>query len=67
MSPWETSAWIIIMMLLYLLPSLIAGARHHKNGAPIFALNLFMGWTVIGWAAAFIWALTYQDAPGHRY
>jgi hypothetical protein len=49
------------MMLLYLLPSLIAGARHHKNGAPIFALNLFMGWTVIGWVAAFIWALTYQD------
>jgi hypothetical protein len=32
------------------------GMRGHHNRWPIFWTNLLMGWTVIGWVVAFIWA-----------
>jgi hypothetical protein len=47
---------LAIFSLGYLLPTSIAGWRHHPNGAPIFLLNLFLGWTVIGWVVALMWA-----------
>ena len=47
---------LAIFSLGYLLPTSVAGWRHHPNGAPIFLLNLFFGWTVIGWVAALMWA-----------
>lgn len=47
---------LAILSLGYLLPTSIAGWRHHPNGAPIFLLNLFLGWTVIGWIVALMWA-----------
>jgi hypothetical protein len=41
----------------------------------IFLLNLFLGWTVVGWVVALIWAITsepkytyaYGYAPPRRY
>jgi len=43
-------------LLLYFLPSIIG---HQKRSAgAIFVLNLLLGWTVIGWVAALIWACT---------
>lgn len=49
---------ILIVIAAYLLPTLIAGIRHHRNTAAIVATNLIFGWTGIGWAVAFIWSLT---------
>jgi hypothetical protein len=40
----------------YFLPSII-GLRKRNAGA-IFVLNLFLGWTVIGWVVSLVWALT---------
>lgn len=40
---------------VYFLPTLI-GLRHH-NALAIFLLNLFLGFTGIGWTAALIWAV----------
>jgi len=42
---------------LYLLPSIIAWARHAQNRWSISAVNCFLGWTVVGWIVAIIWAL----------
>jgi Superinfection immunity protein len=39
-------------LMLYFLPSLIAGAREHQSGGAIFVVNLFLGWTLIGWIVA---------------
>lgn len=44
-------------ILLYLLPTLIALSRNHPALWFIFIINLFLGWTVIGWGLTFIWAL----------
>jgi hypothetical protein len=49
---------VFLALVIYLLPALIAGGRkHHQQGA-ILGLNLLLGWTLLGWIAAFVWALT---------
>lgn len=49
---------IIAVVLVYFLPSVISEARHHRNDAAIFILNLLLGWTVLGWIVALIWSFT---------
>ena len=48
--------------LLYFLPSIIALARSKRDLLAIFLLNLFLGWSIIGWFVALIWAAK-NDAP----
>ncbi len=45
-------------LLLYFIPSFVAAARNHDKRVAIFALNLVLGWTVIGWIGALVWSLT---------
>jgi len=46
---------------IHFLPTMIAGSRHAANFWWIFVINLFFGWTLIGWVIALVWAL--QDRP----
>jgi hypothetical protein len=48
--------------VLYFLPSIIALARSKRDTLAIFLLNLFLGWSVIGWIVALVWAAK-NDAP----
>ena len=43
------------IVALYFLPSFCARNKRHKDG--IQRLNLYLGWTGIGWLAALIWAV----------
>ena len=56
------TAAIYISGFFYLTPSLIAWYRAHHNRAAIMAFNLLLGWTLIGWVGALVWALT---RPAH--
>jgi hypothetical protein len=47
---------------MYFLPTIIAAIRSKRDILAIFLLNLFLGWSVIGWIIALIWAATH-DAP----
>lgn len=47
------------LSILYLLPSIIG--RKKKNATSIQVLNFFLGWTLIGWVVALIWATTKED------
>jgi len=49
-------------LILYFLPSIIALARNKRDTLAIFLLNLFLGWSVIGWIVALVWAAKH-DAP----
>jgi len=49
-------------LVLYFLPSIIALARSKRDILAIFLLNLFLGWSIIGWVVALIWAAKH-DAP----
>src|SRR3954453_22421542 len=52
----------IMLVLFYFIPSLVAWSTNNHNTMAIFALNVLLGWTGIGWVAAFIWALA-KPAP----
>jgi len=47
---------------LYFLPSIIALARSKRDLLAIFLLNFFLGWSVIGWIVALVWAAK-NDVP----
>jgi hypothetical protein len=48
---------ICVLVAFYFLPSLIACIRGCKASAGgIIVLNLLLGWTVIGWIVALVWA-----------
>jgi len=50
----------LIGVAIYFAPSLIAAARRTHNAAGIFMLNLFLGWTGIGWIIALLLAVYYH-------
>jgi hypothetical protein len=39
------------------LPFAVAFYKKRANTGAIFALNLFLGWTLIGWVISLVWAL----------
>jgi len=52
---------IVISAALYFLPTIITLARHKKQTLAIVLLNIFAGWTGIGWIAALIWAVVKES------
>lgn len=44
------------LVLLYCLPTLIAWINRRKNSAAITLLNLFLGWTFLGWVLPLVLA-----------
>lgn len=51
----------LVIICLYFLPAGQAYSRKHRNASAIFVLNFFLGWTLIGWVAALVWASTNQQ------
>jgi T4 superinfection immunity protein len=49
---------LLILLALYFLPTIVAGCRRHPNQAGIVILNLFLGWTFVGWVIALVWAVS---------
>jgi Superinfection immunity protein/Uncharacterised protein family UPF0547 len=55
-------SFVIILLILffpvtiYMLPTVIAGFRGKENQSAIGVLNLCLGWTVLGWIVALVWA-----------
>lgn len=48
---------LAILLMMYFSPTLIAVGRNAHRARGIAALNLLLGWTIIGWFAAFVWSL----------
>jgi ABC-type sugar transport system permease subunit len=50
---------VVIMGIVatYFLPTIIAVILHKKNTFAIFLLDLFLGWSFIGWVIALVWAV----------
>jgi hypothetical protein len=43
---------LLCLVLVYFLPSMIASNRKVTNVGSVFVINLFLGWTFIGWVVA---------------
>tara|TARA_B100001057_G_scaffold478500_1_gene549012 strand:- start:201 stop:602 length:402 start_codon:yes stop_codon:yes gene_type:complete len=48
----------LLFLAIYFLPTIVAVARKKVNEGAIFVLNLFLGWSLIGWVVALVWALS---------
>jgi hypothetical protein len=63
--------WLAVLIPLFLVayftPLFIAVIRRHRFSLAIGLINLFLGWTVIGWLASIIWSVNKDvlDAAGY--
>jgi hypothetical protein len=46
-----------VYVVVYFIPTWIALIRRHNNALAVFMLNLLLGWTCLGWAAAAVWSV----------
>lgn len=51
---------LLFAFILYFLPFIVAANRNRQPGA-IFILNLLLGWTLVGWVVALVWACTSEQ------
>lgn len=57
--------------LLYVLPTIEAALTRHRSLVPIAIINVLLGWSFIGWVAAYVWSFvqsvdkTVQPVGGH--
>ena len=63
---------LVIATALYLLPSFLAFKRETKKRWRILGINLFLGWTLIGWIVAMVMTLRYEppgddEEPDHEH
>jgi hypothetical protein len=59
LEPWQWLAVIVVTLVVYFIPSIVAYAREHHNRLAILVLNLFLGWSFLGWVVALVWAATH--------
>jgi Superinfection immunity protein len=50
-------------IVAYFVPGMIAVTRRHRKATSILLVNLFFGWSVLGWIFALVWALRANVAP----
>lgn len=55
-----------LVIALYFAPTIVAASRRHQSAPAIFALNLFLGWTFLGWLAALVWSLAHVLPDEYR-
>lgn len=55
------ASFFLLAPVLYFYPMYEAYIHKQPNFFSIFALNLFLGWTLVGWVVALVWAVKSQD------
>ncbi|TSE11372.1 MULTISPECIES: superinfection immunity protein [Aquimarina] len=55
--------FIIVGAIFYFIPSIIALMRGKSNTVAIIALNLFLGWSIVGWVVSLVWSLSSEVSP----
>ena len=48
----------IFVLVIYFIPTGVACIRKTKRDTGIFLLNLFLGWTLLGWVGSLVWAVS---------
>lgn len=62
---WDTIGWVALALGLaavglavYFVPTLIAALRGIPNAVSVAVVNLFLGWTFLGWVVALAMAVS---------
>jgi hypothetical protein len=45
-----------LIVAVYLLPSIVASGREHRDVTSLTIVNIFFGWTLLGWGICLAWA-----------
>jgi hypothetical protein len=56
-TPVEIVYWVLLGSGLYFLPSMVAWRRLLKTAPQITKINAALGWTLVGWIVALVWAI----------
>lgn len=48
---------VVIGLAVYFLPTIVGFKKGQPNKVAILLLNLFLGWSFIGWIVALVWAV----------
>jgi len=51
-------AFAALLVWIYLLPWWVTKGREHPNVYSIAVVNIFLGWTFIGWVVCLAWSLS---------
>jgi|SRR5438132_13592811 len=49
---------IVVSIGIYFIPYILARQNKKQNAEAIGALNFFLGWTLVGWVVALVWAMS---------
>ena len=52
----------LVLLVLYFLPTIVAATSNKRKTGAIFVLNLFLGWTLLGWVGSLVWAVADERA-----
>jgi len=53
----------VLLVVAYLLPTIVSWRRGHRQHLAITVLNVLLGWTILGWIGALVWACTTDVEP----
>jgi hypothetical protein len=53
--------FLAVSLGMYVLPGIVATLRRHRHAVAIWMVDIFLGWTFLGWIGALIWACTTPD------
>lgn len=48
----------LFVAILYLIPTIVVLSNGHPYATGVVLLNIFLGWTLVGWVAALVWAVS---------
>jgi hypothetical protein len=53
--------WVLVLAF-YFIPTIVGYINHQPNVQAIAVVNIFLGWTLVGWVVALAWAFAAQKA-----
>ena len=57
--------WVILGLFLYFVPTIVAYKSNHLNKKAILLLNIFLGWTIVGWVVALVMSVWKTSKPSN--
>ena len=61
--PSRITVMLVITVAIYVLPTMLAWSRRSRRRWRITAINLLLGWTVVGWIAAMAMTFAWEPPP----
>lgn len=51
---------LVLFLLAYFLPAILAFRNEHPHAIAIAAANFLFGWTLLGWGGALVWSMLHR-------